>query len=340
MKVDKLIDAIGMIDDEYIEKAHEKRKGFSFNRATVMKLAAAAVCVLLAVTILPEMFARKGGMGSSNSTAYVSEYQYATDAAAPGESYKPSDEEAQFSTSETSGESQSNSSETLKKDKKLILTGNLDLETQNINDILSKLLSNVDKCGGYIQRSSTFTRGNDTRVYEATIRIPADQYQSFLNDAQGLGNVVSYSQEVKDITDSYTDIEARLNSLKAQEQKVLEFYKSANTIEDLMAVEERLSQIRYEIEYYENTIKNYDLLVAYSTLHVTIQETKVYTPTSTGFFTRLANSFKNGFTNFIDNIGDFIIELVYNIWTILLLIAIAYLVYRLYRYFQNRKFRK
>ena len=54
----------------------------------------------------------------------------------------------------------------------------------------------------------------------------------------------------------------------------------------------------------------------------------------------MANSFKNGFTNFIDNIGDFIIELVYNIWTILLLIAIAYLVYRLYRYFQNRKFRK
>ena len=329
MKVDKLIDAIGMIDDDYIEKAHEKRKVFSFNKATIMKLATAAVCVLLAVTILPEMFARKGGMGSSNSTAYVSEYQYATDATAPAESYKPSDEESQYSASDT-----------LKKDKKLILTGNLNLETQNINDILSKLLSNVDKYGGYVQKSSTYTRGNDTRVYEATIRIPADQYQSFLNDAQGLGNVVSYSQEVEDITDSYTDIEARLNSLKAQEQKVLEFYKSANTIEDLMAVEERLSQIRYEIEYYESTIKNYDLLVAYSTLHITLQETKVYTPTSTSFFTRLANSFKNGFTNFIDNIGDFIIELVYNIWTILLLIAIAYLVYRLYRYFQNRKFRK
>ena len=329
MKVDKLIDAIGMIDDEYIEKAHEKRKAFSFNKATIMKLAAAAVCVLLAVTILPEMFVRKGGMGSSNSAAYMGEYQYATDATAPAESYKPSDEESQYSASDT-----------LKKDKKLILTGNLNLETQNINDILSKLLSNVDKYGGYVQKSSTYTRGNDTRVYEATIRIPADQYQSFLNDAQGLGNVVSYSQEVEDITDSYTDIEARLNSLKAQEQKVLEFYKSANTIEDLMAVEERLSQIRYEIEYYESTIKNYDLLVAYSTLHVTLQETKVYTPTSTSFFTRLANSFKNGFTNFIDNIGDFIIELVYNIWTILLLIAIAYLVYRLYRYFQNRKFRK
>ena len=73
MKVDKLIDAIGMIDDEYIEKAHEKRKAFSFNKATIMKLAAAAVCVLLAVTILPRMFEYKGMGGSSNSAAYIGE---------------------------------------------------------------------------------------------------------------------------------------------------------------------------------------------------------------------------------------------------------------------------
>ena len=327
MKADKLIDAIGLIDDEYIENAHEKNKLFSFSKANIIKLATAMVCVLLAITILPKMFSNKGN-DSYGSTAYTNEYQYVADESVTNDSYKPAYEE------ETIGNN------TLKNDKKLILTGNLNLETQNIDDVLNTVLSNVEKFGGYVQKSSTYTRGNDTRIFEATIRIPADQYQNFLNDTESLGNVVSYSQEVEDITDVYTDIEARLNSLKAQEEKVLEFYKSANTIEELMSVEERLSQIRYEIEYYENTIKNYDLLVSYSTLHITIQETKVYTPTSTNFFTRLANSFKNGFSNFIDKIADFIIELAYNIWTILLLIVVAYMIYRLCKYFKNRKFKK
>ena len=54
---EKLIDAIGMIDDEYIEEAHTvKKKKFIWNKAVIYKIATAAVCVLLAVTVLPNVF--------------------------------------------------------------------------------------------------------------------------------------------------------------------------------------------------------------------------------------------------------------------------------------------
>ncbi|MBQ5805071.1 MAG: DUF4349 domain-containing protein, partial [Erysipelotrichaceae bacterium] len=117
-------------------------------------------------------------------------------------------------------------------------------------------------------------------------------------------------------------------------------YEKAETIEDLMSIESRLSDLQYQIERYEAQIKNYDLLTAYSTLYITITETKVYTPSNPNFFERLASSFKDGWHDFMDGFGDFLIDVVYNIWTILLLAALGYLAYRIYRRIRNRKNQK
>ena len=75
MKNEKLVDAIGMIKDEYIEEAHSPKKKFtiSFDLSMLTKLAAAAVCILLAVTILPNYFSKGASGGSYNSSAYASE---------------------------------------------------------------------------------------------------------------------------------------------------------------------------------------------------------------------------------------------------------------------------
>ena len=197
-------------------------------------------------------------------------------------------------------------------------------------------MPSIDQYGGYVQKSVSGNRGSN-RYYEAAIRIPAEHYSQFLEEIKGSGNATYYSEETKDITDSYTDIQARLSSLKAQEAKVLEFYDKAVDLDDLMSVEERLSEIRYEIEYYEAQIKNYDLQVAYSTLNLTVNETKVYTPVSTSFFSRLARSFSNGFKNFISGVEDFIIDVVYNLWTILLIILIGFVAFKVRKAIINRR---
>ena len=221
--------------------------------------------------------------------------------------------------------------------KKLILTAKLDLETQDLDNTLNNITTLVNQYGGYVQNSSMYTRNNYTRIYEASIRVPADKYSQFIEEIRGNGNTTSYSEHIDDVTDSYTDINARLTALKAQEQKVMEFYQKAETIEDLMAVESRLSEIRYEIEAYEARIKNYDLLTAYSTLNIFVSETKSYTPTSTSFFSRLAQAFVNGFKNFTNSIGDLFIDVVYNIWNVIFLVVIAYLGYFIYKKLRNRR---
>ena len=269
MKADKLIDAIGMIEDGYIEEAHAKKrqKRNIFSWQNVLKLVSALVVLMMVVTVMPKMF-RKSAAGGSNGAYYASDsmmYEasdgYISDYDAKPSSSYASDEDAK-------------SENTLTANKKLILTSSLDLETQDLDEVMASIAENIAKYGAYVQSSSVYTRASGSRAYEATIRIPADNYAEFINETKGLGNAVTYKENVQDVTDSYMDIEARLTSLKAQEDRVLEFYKDAKTIEELMSIEERLSEIRYEIEYYESQIKNYDLLVAYSTLNISVTETQ------------------------------------------------------------------
>ena len=324
MKTDKLIDAIGMIKDDYIQEARQKKKLFTFSFDLVGKLATAGLAVLLLINIFPALF-KSSPKDYATGNSYYQADEYA--AAYSGEMKTDNGSSNDLSVSELMKDA----------DKKLILTANMYMESQNLDESSKALFDLTDKYNGYIQSSSTYTRSTYTRVLDATIRIPADKYTQFIEEVKQLGNYTSYSEQIDDITDSYTDLNARLNSLKSQEEKVLQFYDKAETIEDLMAVESRLSELRYQIEYYEAQIKNYDLLTAYSTLNISITETKTYTPTSTSFFKRLANAFTNGFENFTDSIGDFLIDVVYNIWTILALLILGFIGYFIYKKIRNRK---
>ncbi|MBR4471175.1 MAG: DUF4349 domain-containing protein [Erysipelotrichaceae bacterium] len=355
-KSEKLADAIGMIDDRYIEEAHSKTKKkfkFDFSWATMGKIATAACALLLVINIFPVLFHSYSDKEAASDSYYSNSYYsyeakdegYLSAPASAGNAYydgeyamaeeAPMEMEAQETPAPLPG---SNSQVDARQNKKLILTSYMNMETQDLDALLETVNPAISKYGGYVQRSSISNRGN-SRYYEAVIRVPAENYTAFLEEVRASGNSTYYSEETKDITDSYTDIQARLTSLKTQEAKVLEFYDKAESIDDLMSIEARLSDIQYEIGYYEAQIKNYDLLVTYSTLNLNVTETKVYTPVSTSFFARLGRSFVNGFKNFIGGIEDFIIDVTYNIWTIILLIALGYGGYRLYRFIRNRKSR-
>ena len=341
MKSDKLTDAIGMIDDRYIEEAHQKKEkkfNFSFTWETFGKLAAAACVLLLVINLFPVFFSRKGSSyDSAPSAAQGGGYYYESDYDSFVYDMEEVPVEAAASAEEAKEDLILPENEVIDPTKKLILTSNMTLETLDLEQQVNTVNELVRKYGGYLQHSSFSNRNNSYRYYEASIRIPADQYSAFLSELNGSGNATYYSEDVKDVTDAYMDVEARLNSLKAQEAKVLEFYDQAESLEDLMAVESRLSDIQYEISYYEARIRNFDLQINYSTMYLTINETKVYTPVDQSFFARLGRAFSNGFKGFINNLEDLIIDVVYNIWSILFLVLLFFIGRYLYRRFRNRK---
>lgn len=332
-KNEKLADAIGLIKDEFVEEAHDGsgRRRFVIPWGLIGKVATAAAVLLLVINIIP--FGRKASY-SSNSYDYEPSYYSGSEGAMS--SYEAYDyEDMAMAPDEAKTDSNASVSE-LQANKKMILTSSMSIDTKDLNEVIDNIMNAVKTYGAYVQQAT-----NSKQTYDAVIRVPAERYSEFLEAIKATGNTTYYSETVEDITDTYTDLEARLSSLKAQEAKVLEFYDKAESIEDLMSIEARLSEIRYQIEAIEARIKNYDLLVAYSTIHITVRETTVTSTTKEGFFTRIGNALADGWKNFIYSIEDFLVDLSYNIFGIVffvLIIALGYFLYKKTRnWIRNRK---
>ena len=123
---------------------------------------------------------------------------------------------------------------------------------------------------------SLYSSRYSARYANITARIPAEKLETAMSTAGELCNVVSRSTDVADVTESYADTEARLKTLRLQEERLLEILSKATDLSDVLELESRLSDVRYQIEAYEAALRNYDSLVSYSTLQITLQEVVEY----------------------------------------------------------------
>ena len=223
------------------------------------------------------------GCGSSNMTsnsrkdmAYGGSYNGKNESFSTGGLY---DTESPMMPSPEPGERDDDAA--LTTDRKLIQTAWMELESRDYAQALAALEQMVTDCGGYIesrseQGGSLYSSRYNARYASITARIPADKLETAMGAAGELCNVVSRSTDVADVTESYTDTEARLKTLRLQEERLLEILSKATELSDVLELESRLSDVRYQIESYEATLRNYDSRVSYSTLHITLQEVVEY----------------------------------------------------------------
>lgn len=168
---------------------------------------------------------------------------------------------------------------------KIIYTGSADIETQNFKQTLADIERLVSEIGGFIQ--SSYVQDNDfytaqyggktyrTACYE--LRIPVEKFDGVMNELSSLGNVPYSSVNAENITEQYTDTQARMTSSKAEESRLLELLDKANTVDEMLQIESHLSDIRYEIEHLSSLIKNWDSHISYSTLTLNVSEVSLYT---------------------------------------------------------------
>lgn len=194
-----------------------------------------------------------------------------------------------------------NSSAALTTDRKLIQTAWMELESRDYPNALAGLEKMITEQGGYIesrseQGGSLYSTRYNARYAGITARIPAEKLETAMASAGELCNVVSRSTDVADVTESYTDTEARLKTLRLQEERLLAILSKATQLTDVLELESRLSDVRYQIESYEATLRNLDSRISYSTLHITLQEVVEYSiinspPQTLG--QRLSDGFKD-----------------------------------------------
>lgn len=107
-----------------------------------------------------------------------------------------------------------------------------------------------------------------------------------------LGNVTQENESVEDVTLQYVDVESHKKALETEQARLMELLSTAENMEDLLAIESKLSDIRYEIESYESQLRLLDNQIDYSTVHVEIFEVERMTDAGEkGFFEEIKERF-------------------------------------------------
>ena len=171
---------------------------------------------------------------------------------------------------------------------KLIYSASATVETTEFDQTVEKLSALVAQYGGFVESSSingsnyySQSRGYSSERYASyVIRVPSDKFSTLMSSLSTLGNVPYSHTYTENITARYYDTDARLTAYKTQETRLLEMMEIAETVEDLISIEEKLTDLRYQIESLQSTLNNWDRQVSYSSLSLEVQEVVEYTPES------------------------------------------------------------
>ena len=182
-------------------------------------------------------------------------------------------------------------------DRKLIRNVNLSLQTKEFDTVLENMSQKVKDLGGYIQDSSVWGSSSDyssSRSASYTLRIPSDKLDEFIDVVETLGNVTYKNEGVDDVTLRYVDVDSHKKALETEQERLLALLEKAENVEDIITIENRLSDVRYELENYESQIRLLDNQIDYSTVYVDISEVSRVTDTGKqGFFEELASRFSD-----------------------------------------------
>jgi predicted small secreted protein len=153
-------------------------------------------------------------------------------------------------------------------DQRIIKTGEISIEVPDVAIALARVRSMAVDLGGYVGGSQAGTRDEPATL---TLRIPADTFEDALARLHELdGDVVVEATREQDVTSTVVDLEARIANLQASETQYRALLGQAVKVEDVLAVQTRLDDVRGQIEQLQAQHKELTGLADLSTLTVTL----------------------------------------------------------------------
>ena len=214
-------------------------------------------------------------------------------------------------------------------DAKLIQRADYEVQTTDYPTAETALEALVERCGGYFEYQETSGGG----YYESaarrwgsfTIRVPKEQYDTFTGSVGGVGHVVSQSGSAEDVGQTYYDIELRLQTQRTKQERLLALLEKAATMEDIISLENALSETEYQIEQYTSDLKRYDSLIDFATIALRLTEVARISDEPgevAPLGTRVASAFGEGLHSFGDGLGNLAVWLAYHAVGVAALLAV------------------
>ena len=299
-----------------------------------------AVCVLAAAFLLTAC-----GGTSKSSGARQDSYEAAYDTEADGAVYNsPAEEEyksydldedadsdsdylaveAEAAPSGTEAGADSTGTEQVdlkSSNRKIVYTGNISLQTLEYEKSSQGIHDKISSYGGFIESEDTYNedpywyysdrsgKNRTRRNLNITARIPAEKFNSFMKDLENDGQVTNTSVNARNISVQYATHDASKKALEIEQKRLLEMMEKAETVEDMIAVEQRLTQVERELNDEKTQLSAMDRDVGFSTVYIRLEEVFEYTEqvVEVTYWERLQKAFGRAIDNFIEFWGDLIL---------------------------------
>ncbi len=233
---------------------------------------------------------------------------------------------------------------------KIIKTGSININVKNFDDAVDAVKADVEGKGGYVENfnsyvySDRWVNGQRVSLREGhlILRVPSNDYETTFEYLKTLGEVTNENESRDNVTDSYIEVESRMKAKLTEEQRLIELLAKAETVDDIIAIEGRLSNVRGEIDGYQSRLDSWDKQVDYSTISVYIMEDPDETVEnlSPDLGTKIKNSFTRGINNFIDGIENIIVSFAGNIINLAAFVVVVVVVVVVIRKLIKKKFKK
>ena len=199
------------------------------------------------------------------------------------------------------------------------------LEFEKANEDIGRL---IDEVGGWVEQRDVSTYSSSYRSAYYTVRVPAAKFESFCAGVGELCHVTYSTSSADDISESYYDTKARLETAQIKLERLQTLLKDADNMADIITIESAISDTEYQIDALSGTLRSYDSLVDYATVCLNLNE--VYRLSNTEdapktFGEKLSNAFSEGVEDAGELLEDIAIWFAYNwlaviIWLALLLV--------------------
>ena len=329
--------------EEAPKPARKPKKAIHFPRKTLSIAACGLLCGvgLYAAVHSPFSLLPAGGAALSSApetASYAAAYSMddVNSALAAPKMAVPAGGSADAMSDRDAGGTGTLSAEAAQTSTKLIYTANLTIESKDFDAARTALTDAVSAAGGYLESSNESSYTGSSRTLSLTIRVPQDNYASFLEAAAQAGNLVDKSEQVQDVTTQYMDIEARLDSLKEQRARLQELKASADNLSDLLQIESSLSDVQYQLESYQSQLDWYSRQVECCTVYLSLEEVQTYTPVEEGFGSRIRNALREGWSGFVETVQSAAVFLVGH-WPFLVVGAVCGVIFYKARHPKHKK---
>lgn len=224
-------------------------------------------------------------------------------------------------------------------DRMIIRKGTMNIETENYPEKEKEIFRIVNTLDGYISNSGSTMNTSGKKQGKIDIRILAKKFDTLISKISNTGKVMSLNINSSDITEEFIDLEAREKTQKALEERLIKVLNEKTAkLTDIVEVEQKLADVRSQIESMQGRMRFLKNQTEYSTLTVSLFEPSLIQTTSGGgFFYELSMAFKKGLDGFTDIIAGLITFAVATSPVLILIFLILFILRRFYLKWKIRR---